>query len=119
MADTSILTGSELNAAVTDALVEIQTQHLGRRPLRASTFYHGNVVVTLMYGVLSEAERTLGRNGNEDDVTDLRELFQNVMAPDFRAAVERLSGRKVVALLSATHIEPDVASEVFILDGPL
>jgi hypothetical protein len=35
-----------------------------------------------------------------------------------REAVERLSGRKVIALISANQIVPDVAAELFILDGP-
>jgi len=41
------------------------------------------------------------------------------MEADFRAAVERLTGRRVVAFLSSNHIDPDVAAQVFILDAPL
>jgi uncharacterized protein YbcI len=32
------------------------------------------------------------------------------------AAVEQLTGRKVVAFLSDNQIDPDMASEVFVLD---
>ena len=39
MPDTARLTGGELNAAITKALVKIHTSHLGRGPARASTFY--------------------------------------------------------------------------------
>ena len=38
---------------------------------------------------------------------------------DFTAAVERLTGLKVVAFISGDHIDPDVAAETFILDSPL
>jgi hypothetical protein len=37
---------------------------------------------------------------------------------DFRAAVERLTGRKVLAFISGNHMEPDIAAELFtILDA--
>jgi hypothetical protein len=39
------------------------------------------------------------------------------MATDFREAVERLTGRQVIAFISGHHIDPDVAAELFILDG--
>jgi uncharacterized protein YbcI len=41
------------------------------------------------------------------------------MEADFRAAVERLTGRKVLAFLSGHQIEPDVAAAIFILDEEL
>ena len=39
------------------------------------------------------------------------------MEADFRDAVERLTGRKVLALISGKHVDPDIAAEVFILDA--
>jgi hypothetical protein len=32
--------------------------------------------------------------------------------------VERLTGRKVLPFISGNHVEPDIAAELFILDGP-
>jgi hypothetical protein len=40
------------------------------------------------------------------------------MAADFREAVERITGRKVLAFISGNHVDPDIAAELFILDGP-
>jgi hypothetical protein len=40
------------------------------------------------------------------------------MEADFREAVERLAGRKVVAFISGNRFDPDIAAEFFILDGP-
>ena len=79
MIDGNRLRGGELNCALTRELVGIHTEYLGRGPASASTFYRGNVVVTLMRDVLTRAE-------------------------------------KVLAFLSANHIEPDVAAAIFILD---
>jgi uncharacterized protein YbcI len=112
------LTGGELTAALTSALVGIHTRYLGRGPRSASTFYHGNVLVTVMQEVLTHAEKSLTRDEQIDAVKRVRLLFQETMEPDFRAVVERLTGRNVVAFISGNHIDPDLAVEVFILDGP-
>ena len=41
------------------------------------------------------------------------------MEAEFRAAVERLTDRKVIAFISGNQIDPDIAAELFILDEPL
>jgi uncharacterized protein YbcI len=113
------LRGGELNAAVTSALVGIHTEYLGRGPRSASTFHYGNVLVTLMHDVLTHAERSLTRRKQTEAVNNIRHLFQETMEADFRAAVERLTGRRVTAFISGNHLDPDVAAEVFILNEPL
>ena len=119
MTGPTLLKGGELNMAITSALVGIQTEHLGRGPRSASTFYQGHVLVTLMHDVLTPAEKSLTRNNQSDAVDHIRHLFQKTMEADFREAVERLTGRKVLAFISGNHIDPDIAAEVFILDEPL
>jgi uncharacterized protein YbcI len=116
---TQELRGGELNAAVTSALVGIHTEHLGRGPTTASTFHYRNVLVTLMHDVLTHAERSLSRNEHVDAVHHIRALFQKAMEADFRVAVERLTGRRVVAFISGNQLDPDVAAELFVLDSPL
>lgn len=119
MVDMNHKRGGELNAALTDELVGIQTEYLGRGPATASTFYHGNTIVTLMHNALTKAEKLLAQRGRGDDVTEVRCLFRQEMEADFRAAVERLTGQKVLAFLSGHHLEPDVAAVIFILDREL
>jgi len=41
------------------------------------------------------------------------------MEQDLRAAVERLTGRRVIAFIGGNEVDPDVAAEVFVLDAPL
>jgi uncharacterized protein YbcI len=113
------LKGGELNAAVTSALVGIHQQYLGRGPTTASTFHHDNVLVTLMNGVLTLAEQSLAHTERADSVTNMRHAFQEVMARDFTAAVERLTGRTVTAFISGNNVTAGVISEVFVLDGQL
>lgn len=113
------LHGGELNAAVTSALVGIHTEYLGRGPRTASTFHQGNVLVTLMHDVLTRAEKSLAEGSRADSINQVRHMFQETMEADFRIAVERLSGRRVVAFISGNNSDPDVAAELFILDAPL
>jgi len=113
------LSGGELNAAVTSALVGIHTEYLGRGPKTASTFHHDNVLVTLMHGVLTQAEKALTQTNRDDAVTNIRHLFQKTMQADFTVAIERLTGRTVIAFISGNHVDPDIAAEMFILDAPI
>jgi len=117
--DGNRLRGGELNSALTRELVGIHTEYLGRGPTTASTFHHGNVLVTLMHGVLTHAEKSLARTDRAHVVNNIRQLFQQTMEADSRAAVEQLTGRKVVAFISGNHLDPDIATELFILDAPL
>jgi len=118
MADQGPLKGGELNAAITSALVGIHTEYLGRGPSSASTFHYGHVLVTLMHEVLTRAERSLTRNNHTEAVDHIRHLFQETMEADFREAVERLTGRRVLAFISGNHFDPDISAELFILEGP-
>jgi uncharacterized protein YbcI len=111
------LKGGDLNAAITSALVGIHTQFLGRGPSSASTSHSDRVVITLMHDVLTPAERSLAKSGRIEAIDRIRHLFQGIMEPDLREAVERLTGRKVVALISGNHVDPDVGAVLFILDA--
>lgn len=119
MASRDRLTGGALNGALTDELVSVQTGYLGRGPTTAFTFHRGNVIVTMMHDVLTKAEKALAHAGSDDEVTAAHGLFREQMEADFRAVVERLTGQKVLALLGANHIEPDVATVIFVLDDAI
>ena len=116
---TDQLAGGELNAAITSAMVGIHTEHLGRGPTSASTFHHDNVLVTLMRGVMTPAERTLARGPQAGAVTNIRHLFQEAMEADYRAAIERITGIGVTAFISGNTLEPDMAAEIFVLERSL
>jgi uncharacterized protein YbcI len=71
-----------------------------------------------MHEVLTHAEKSLTRADQAEAVNHTRRLFQETMATAFREAVERLTGRSVLAFISGNHLDPDIAAELFILDGP-
>lgn len=117
--DSTLLGGGELNAAITSAVVGVHHRHLGRGPKSATTFYKDNVVVTLMHEVMTHAERSLAENAQGDAVTNMRHLLQLTMEADFVTAIEGLTGRRVIAFISGNSVDPDIASELFILDRDL
>jgi uncharacterized protein YbcI len=48
-------------------------------------------------------------------VQETRNAFQNAMQQRFITAVERLSGRNVMAFVSNHHVGPDIEIELFML----
>jgi uncharacterized protein YbcI len=119
MLDSKPLSGGELNAAVTREVIRVQNESHGRGPRKAYSFHNGNVLTTVMEDVLTPAERRLAGNGESEAVLKMRGLYQKSMEPELKKCVESITGRKVVALLSDNHLQPDMAIEVFILDRPL
>jgi uncharacterized protein YbcI len=39
-----------------------------------------------------------------------------MMRPQFSAAIEEITGRKVIAFMSQVHFDPDMAAEIFVLE---
>jgi uncharacterized protein YbcI len=113
------LTGGELNAAITREVVRIHTAAIGRGPRKSYSFHSGDTLVTVLLEVLTRAEQNLVAYDEGDAVLAMRRLSQRAMAAEMKAAVARLTGRKVLAFMSDNHLDPDMAVQVFILEPPL
>lgn len=87
----------------------------GRGPPRARTTIDEDVVLCVLSATLTKGERTLVDHERAGVVLRGRRDYQDIMKAEAIAAVERLTGRTVNAFMSANHIDPDVAAEVFIL----
>jgi uncharacterized protein YbcI len=110
------LAGGQLQAAISNAMVQLYREYLGRGPDRARTSIRDNTVVVLMEDTLTKAERTLVSAGKDDTVMLTRLTLQGTMRNEVIAAIERLTGRKVVACMSGNHIGPDLSCEVIVLE---
>lgn len=119
MSESEQLTGGRLNAALADACVRIHNQYLGRGPSKAQAFFRDRVVVVVMEETLTKAERSLAESGRTDHVMTMRREFQSTMEEDLNRVVEDLTGCRVVAFMSDSHLDPDIAGELFILDRPV
>lgn len=113
------LVGGDLNCAIVNAVVRVHSDRLGRGPTGAHAFYRDNVVVVLMQDALTQAERSLAAVGDEEAVRRVRGAYRDVIRDDLVGAVESLTGRQVLALLSDQSVSPDVSTEVFVLDAPV
>jgi uncharacterized protein YbcI len=109
------LTEGTLGGAIYDEIVSLLHRYTGRGPTEARTYVHENLIVCLLGDSLTKAEQSLVTGGHDASVLDTRGLFQRTMRADFTEAVERLSGRKVIAFMSQNHIEPNFSLEAFVL----
>lgn len=104
-------------AAVGTALARMHRDHYGRGATTTRTVYERNYVIAFLEDIYTPVEKTLLENGRRDDVRRTRQLFQDAMGAEFSAAVEEITGRKVVAFMSQVHFDPDMAAEVFVLEA--
>jgi uncharacterized protein YbcI len=113
--DGPVLNGP-LAADISNSIVRLVREHFGKGPTQAKTVVHEDVVVTVLRGGFTHAEKTLYNAGRADIVDAGRRAMQDVFEREMRAEVERLTGRHVEAFLSANHHDPDASVEIFLLD---
>jgi uncharacterized protein YbcI len=104
-----------LSAAISNAVVHLVHEYTGRGPTKARTTIDRDVVVVMMSDTMTRAEHHLADKGKGELVTEVRREFQHLMREDLVHVVGELTGRKVVAFMSANHIDPDMSCEVFAL----
>lgn len=114
------ITGDALLVAVTDAMVELHERYHHRAPVTAKTqLLGGDLLACVLSGVYTDVEKTMIELQRTTIVQETRNAFQDAMQHKFIAAVERLSGRRVLAFISNHHVGPDVEIELFLLEpGP-
>jgi uncharacterized protein YbcI len=112
------LTGDELLAAVTEAMVAFHERYHHRKPVTARTvLLGGELLVCMLGGVYTDVEKTMIELQRIPLVHETRSAFQNAMQHRFIAAIERLSGRIVLTFMSAHHVGPDIEIELFMLSA--
>ena len=105
-----------LRSAISEAIVRIHAEHYGKGATHAKTYAWDNVVVCVLGDVLTTSERTLIALDRPDSVREVRSVFQSTMEPTFRAAVERLTGRRVISFMSQVDPLRGYGVEVFVLE---
>ena len=108
--------GGALNAAISEVVVRLMAQRTGRGPTKARTTIDRDVIVVVLQNSLTSGEQFLVDRDHSEQVLDMRRAYQAAMRTDCIAAVEALTDRTVTAFMSANHIEPDLAAEVFVLE---
>lgn len=114
----ALLEGERLTDAISSSMVGLYARHYGHDRTTGTTYINDNVVLCLLEDILSTAETSLVAGGGASQVIDGRVAFQTGMEDEFTAEIERLTGRRVTAFLSANQTAPGVACELFFLEAP-
>jgi uncharacterized protein YbcI len=108
-------TTGPLGLAISNLVVRLLSEYTGRGPTKARTHFSDNLITVVLQDLLTKGERSLIRDGKADFVLETRRAYQLTMREDFIAGIEEITGRVVIAFLSANHLDPDLAIESFML----
>lgn len=100
-------------------MVALHREHFGRGPAAARAFIADGFAICVLTDVYTKVEQTLIEAGRLDRVRDTRLLHQESLEEEYKSAAEAVLGRQVIAFVSATHAEPDVEIEVYLLGDPI
>jgi uncharacterized protein YbcI len=101
---------------ISDLVVGHMHACTGRGPTKARTTIDRDLVTVVLCDLLNKGERSLISDGRGQLVLDMRQAFQQTMRDELIIGVERVTGRTVIAFLSANHLDPDIAIESFVLE---
>jgi uncharacterized protein YbcI len=104
---------------ISNAMVGLKKEFYGKGPTEAKTYLNDQYVFCVMKGGLTRNELTLIEKGEQLLVRQYRLRFQEAMADATTEAVERITGRRVVAYHSQIVFDPEHAVEFFVLDRPV
>jgi uncharacterized protein YbcI len=110
--------GNTLYQAISNAIVRCMRDYTGRGPMKARTTIRDNVVLVMLEQTLTKGERVLVKKGRDENVLALRHEYQEAMREESSDKIAELTGRKVIAMMSANNLDPDLAAEIYVLDGP-
>jgi uncharacterized protein YbcI len=103
---------------MSNEMVRLYKDLFGRGPTKARTNFAGpDCLVCTLENSLTPAERSMVQLGELQRLRDVRLVFQHAREKDFRAAAERITGRRVRAFVSGMDVCEDIATEIFYFDG--
>ena|SRR5438067_2390990 len=108
--------GSQGAAAISNAMTKLLREHYGRGPNSVRSVVGHDHVICFLEDIYTPAERTLLESGEVEVVVEMRLAFQRAMEARFTELIESVTGRRVRAFLSQTHIDPDISCEIFVLE---
>lgn len=115
--ETGQLQGGRLLVEVSNRVVSLFRDFSGKGPSACKTYWAGpDMVVVLLRGGFTIAEQTLYEGGHQRSVRDSRHALQDTLEGRMTGIIEELAGRRVVAFMSASHQDPDLQVELFLLE---
>jgi uncharacterized protein YbcI len=116
LTDAGLPSPVEMGREISREIVGLFKKYVGRGPTYARTYVHDDLVVTVLHDTMTRGEQTLKAEDEEEKLRELRKIFQGAFRDEAVSAIERTTGRRVVAFLSDHAVEPDWSAEVFVLE---
>lgn len=106
-------------AGISNEIVGLLRSHSGKGPTKCKTYFDDDLVLVLLRGGFTAADQTMFEAGKWLDVREAKQAFQDSIQVLLTEIVERLTGRSVLAFMSASHQQPDLMIQAFLLDAPV
>lgn len=88
----------------------------GKGPSSCKAYWAGNdILMVMMRGGFSSAEQLLFEAGHGDVVRESWHKLQDTLERQITDTIAELTGREVIAFMSATHQAPDLMAQLFVL----
>jgi uncharacterized protein YbcI len=97
-------------------MVKLLKDYLGRGASHAQAYISEDLVVVVLRGTMTKAERTLADAGEEGLVRGVRQALWGKFREDANRTVERLTGQRVAAFLSDHDVDQDIVFQAFVLE---
>ena len=96
----------DIRSAISNAMVGLKKRFYGKGPERARTYLNDDYVFCALEGGLTRNEQTLVEAGEEEAVRQYRLLFQKTVTHTVTAAIEEITGRRVIGYHSQVTFNP-------------
>jgi uncharacterized protein YbcI len=105
-----------VSARISNLVVQLVHTYTGRGPTKAWTSIDADLITVVLRDMLTKGEQSLVSESRAHLVLEMRQAYQPTMRHELIAGVQELSGRRVIAFMSANHLNPDIAIESFVLE---
>jgi uncharacterized protein YbcI len=105
-------------AAISASMAGLVREHYGRDSIKVKAYALEDMIVVVIRGRgVPPLEKAMIDGGEPQRVVTLRADFDNIMADRYKQVINKATGRNVIALLSQSHVDPDITVETAFLDG--
>jgi uncharacterized protein YbcI len=109
-----------VESRISERLSALHAHLHGKGSSAARTYIASDdVVVVVLEETFTPAEQALVDRGEAEGIQELRRRFRRVMADDFKAIVEQVTGRCVRSYISDSDVGEHVSIDVFLLGASL
>lgn len=116
---TDVATRGGYGSQISNEIVGLLRKHGGKGPTRCKTYFDDDLIIVLLRGGFTAADQTMFEAGKWLSVREAKQAFQDSIQVQLTEVIERVTGANVLAFMSASHQEPDLMIEAFLIDEPI